>query len=69
MAEFGEKLRSAAADWGVSHLVFQEIGSEQVGYSPIIAILGGVAALVLVRALGQKDGGNPHSSTPRSPAS
>ncbi len=69
MAEFGEKIRAAAADFGVSSLVFQENEGEQVGYSLIIAILGGVAALVMIRALGRKHCGSPQSPTHFSTAS
>lgn len=54
-----ESIRSVAADWGLADAVFTEIGGGELGYATPIAILGGIAAAGLMRALGRSDRGEP----------
>lgn len=54
-----DAIRTLAADWGLMDSVFVEIGGGQLGYATPIAMLGGVAALALLWALGRGERGNP----------
>lgn len=56
-------IRSLAADWGFPDAVFTEIGSGELGYATPIAILGGIAAVGLLLALGRSDRGEPQIAT------
>lgn len=56
-------IRSLAADWGLPDVVFTEIDGGQLGYTTPIAILGGIVAVGLLRALGRSDSGEPQIAT------
>lgn len=56
-------IRSVAADWGLPNSVFTEFGSGELGYAAPIAILGGIAAVGLLRAMGRSGRGEPQLAT------
>ena len=56
---FQGTIQQKAASWGIEWMVFHEFATEQLCYSPAIAILGSVVALALVRVIGNKKSGMP----------
>ncbi|MEQ8846864.1 ABC transporter permease subunit/CPBP intramembrane protease [Botrimarina sp.] len=53
------RIRSLTSDWGLSDAVFVEMPSGELGYALPIAILGGVAAALMVLAMGRRGRGAP----------
>ncbi|TWT90029.1 ABC-2 family transporter protein [Pseudobythopirellula maris] len=54
-------MRDLADQWGARGLVFREFEGEQLGYGPLIVILGSVAALFVLSRIGR----HPSDSAPR----
>ncbi|MGL4512782.1 MAG: ABC transporter permease subunit/CPBP intramembrane protease [Lacipirellulaceae bacterium] len=66
---FREPLYGAATYLRIDRLVFVDFGPEQLCYAPIVGILGAVAAVFLLRAIGLVNCGTPQIGLPRPNAS
>ena len=54
LAIYSAPIGAFSRAWGLDGIVFSEIAPEQLGYTPLIAILGAVVALVLLRVMGSR---------------
>ncbi|TWT40267.1 ABC transporter permease subunit/CPBP intramembrane protease [Botrimarina hoheduenensis] len=60
LAYYRESITEFAASWGLDGIVFTEIGSEQLGYTAPIGILGVFGAAAVLYALRRRECGLPH---------